>query len=208
MKNDRKATMPIIAAHSKKNKGQKPAPTARENKAGPKARVSRVSQEATERMKSIVLERIGDGIIGFDADMNHTYVNERAGELLGRKPADLIGQNFWQEYPESPGSSFADACQRALETQSMTPFDGYFPPTNNWLQGSVHPSDDGLSVLFTDGTRHKQEQARILEISRFPDENPNPVMRFTRDGEVLYTNRAAAPLLASWKEQTGQTVPI
>jgi len=158
MKNDRKSTTPIIAAHSEKNKNRKPAPPGDGNGSGTKARVSRVSKGAAERMKSIVLERIGDGIIGFDAEMNLVYVNERAGELLGGKPADLIGKNLWQEYPASIGTSFADACQRAFETQTVVPFEGHFPPSDGWFQGRTYPSEDGLSVLFTNGTRQEQEE--------------------------------------------------
>src|SRR5215207_11035469 len=96
MKNDRKPTTPITAAHSEKNKNRKPTPAGDGNGSGTKARVSRVSRVAAERMKSIVLERIGDGIIGFDAAMNLVYVNDQAGDLLGGKPADLIGKNLWQ----------------------------------------------------------------------------------------------------------------
>ena len=34
------------------------------------------------------------------------------------------------------------------------------------------------------------------DVSSLPEQNPNPIMRFTRDGETLYWNQAAASLLA------------
>src|SRR5215210_2496163 len=61
-----------------------------------------------------ILERISDGFVAFDAQMNYTYVNERSGRLLGRKPEDLIGRNYWKEFPEAKGTPFADAYVRAL----------------------------------------------------------------------------------------------
>jgi PAS domain-containing protein len=51
-----------------------------------------------------LLERVSDGFVAFDTEMNYTYINKRGGELLGRKPEDLIGKNYWKEYPEAKGT--------------------------------------------------------------------------------------------------------
>jgi len=40
----------------------------------------------------------------------------------------------------------------------------------------------------------------------FPDENPNPVMRLSRQGHLLYANRASAPLLNTWQQQAGGNI--
>jgi len=40
-------------------------------------------------------------------------------------------------------------------------------------------------------------------LSNFPDENPNPVMRLSKQGRLLYANRASAPLLKTWNQQVG-----
>ena len=88
MKKNGKSSTPIIAAHAKKNNGH---------------------NGTNDKMNSLVLERISDGILAFDAGMNHVYVNERAGEILGRDPQNPLGKNFWDEYPESAGSPCADA---------------------------------------------------------------------------------------------------
>ena len=44
------------------------------------------------------------------------------------------------------------------------------------------------------------------ELSNFPDENPNPVMRLSRQGHLLYANRASAPLLNTWQQQAGGNI--
>ena len=75
-----------------------------------------------------IIERISDGFVAFDAQMNYTYVNERSGELLGRKPEDLIGKNYWKEYPEAKGTPFAESYVRALKTQSPVFFEDYYAP--------------------------------------------------------------------------------
>jgi len=37
-------------------------------------------------------------------------------------------------------------------------------------------------------------------LGKFPEENPNPVMRLSSDGKLLYANRASNPLLKHWNK--------
>ena len=39
------------------------------------------------------------------------------------------------------------------------------------------------------------DDAAVVSVSSFPDENPNPVLRVARDGTVIYANRASEPIL-------------
>jgi class 3 adenylate cyclase len=48
---------------------------------------------------------------------------------------------------------------------------------------------------------------QIQAINRFPDQNPNPVLRVTASGELLYANPAAAPILAALGAEVGHAVP-
>ncbi|MCP4608675.1 MAG: PAS domain S-box protein [Planctomycetes bacterium] len=41
-----------------------------------------------------------------------------------------------------------------------------------------------------------EQEARIL--AKFPSENPDPVLRISKDNAVLYSNQAAEPILAAW----------
>jgi class 3 adenylate cyclase len=52
----------------------------------------------------------------------------------------------------------------------------------------------------------KRTPATTEAMDRFPDENPNPVLRMTRDGSLVYANRAAAPILRSWKATIGDAL--
>jgi PAS domain S-box-containing protein len=66
--------------------------------------------------------------------------------------------------------------------------------------------------------RHLQDRERqaaealraaetIRHLSRFPEENPNPVIRIAADGTVLYTNPASGTLMAHWGAALGQRLP-
>ncbi|MEA2675531.1 MAG: adenylate cyclase [Chloroflexota bacterium] len=40
-------------------------------------------------------------------------------------------------------------------------------------------------------------------MDRFPDQNPNPVLRMRENGTLVYANRAAAPILRAWAASVG-----
>ena len=50
-------------------------------------------------------------------------------------------------------------------------------------------------------------QKEIEGLSRFPAENPHPVLRVGVDGTLLFANRSAEPLLECWGCQVGRSLP-
>ncbi len=50
----------------------------------------------------------------------------------------------------------------------------------------------GALVVWHDVTERRRAQREVEDLSRFPSENPNPVLRSDRSGTVLYSNPAAA----------------
>ncbi|MBN1290550.1 MAG: PAS domain S-box protein [Candidatus Latescibacteria bacterium] len=66
----------------------------------------------------------------------------------------------------------------------------------------------GGTILYTcrDITELKRVEKKILDLAKFPGENPNPVLRISKDGEIIYANRGSEPLLKYWKCQVGQVL--
>ena len=60
-----------------------------------------------------------------------------------------------------------------------------------------------LSILF-EITEQKRAQEQIEILSRFPMENPYPVIRVNGDGTILYANNASALVLEAWQCRIGQ----
>ena len=48
---------------------------------------------------------------------------------------------------------------------------------------------------------------QVSAINRFPDDNPNPVMRIDADGHLIYANPASAPILGTLGVSVGDPVP-
>ncbi len=59
-----------------------------------------------------------------------------------------------------------------------------------------------------DITERKEAEEAIGNLAKFPDENPNPVMRVSREGFLLFANNPCAPLLALWNVRVGQRLPL
>jgi class 3 adenylate cyclase len=51
-------------------------------------------------------------------------------------------------------------------------------------------------------------EQQIEAINRFPDQNPNPVMRITRDGHLLYANVSSEPIRVALGVEIGQQLPV
>ena len=79
------------------------------------------------------------------------------------------------------------------------------------MSGSLLRDSEGRPLaicgLGRDISERKEAQRQILELSRIPDESPDPVLRVSEQGVVLYGNRAADVLLEQWRSDVGQPLP-
>jgi two-component system cell cycle sensor histidine kinase/response regulator CckA len=62
----------------------------------------------------------------------------------------------------------------------------------------------GTFSISRDITERKKAEERIQGLARFPDENPQPVIRVTPDGSVIYANKASEILTSSWAGETSE----
>jgi PAS domain S-box-containing protein len=74
----------------------------------------------------------------------------------------------------------------------------------------AYPGPGNMTVLFRDVTERNRMVAALQEareraewLARFPEENPNPVMRVSADGTILYCNPASARI-PGWAYKVGQ----
>lgn len=53
----------------------------------------------------------------------------------------------------------------------------------------------------------KKHEHEIMLMSKFVLENPNPVLRISQDGEILYSNKAGEQVLSKWNSKVGKALP-
>ena len=134
-------------------------------------------------------------------------VNRAMAEQLGLTPEQCIGAKCHEVVhgtPEPP-----DFCPHVLtcrDGQSHT-VEMCEPRLGGEFVVTTTPrlNDEGCTIgsvhVVRDISHVKHAEARIRSLARFPEENPNPVLRASAEGGVLYANRPAVFLLESldWK---------
>ena len=116
------------------------------------------AQLARERAEAI-LASINDGFFALDRDWRFTYVNAAAERLLSRSAQDLLGKDYWQEFPTT--ASVAANYRSAMTDRVSAAFEHYAPSWRRWLDIRVYPSNDGIAVYFQDITERKQAEEAL-----------------------------------------------
>jgi PAS domain S-box-containing protein len=148
---------------------------------------------------AVIFDRITDGFVALDKDWRFTYINKKAGELVGRRPEDLIGKHLWTEFAEGRDRPVYEAYQRAMKDQSPIHFEEYSPTWDRWFEYSAYPSPAGLAVFFQDVTDRKRAQEELIKehdlLSRIAETSPAGIVMVDRRGQITFANSQAEQVL-------------
>lgn len=152
-----------------------------------------------------ILERITDGFLALDSNFVFTYVNKRAGEILGHNTEDMIGKNIFTDFGRTTSNAFNVACYKAYQDQHYRFLENFYEPLRIWLENYIYPSADGLSIFFKDITLKKKTELALKEseshYKQLIDNLHAGVVVHAPDTAVLLTNQEAAKLLGISAEE-------
>ena len=137
--------------------------------------------------------------------------NPAAERILGINNSKFIGQKIEQIFPPLAQSELPQIYRqvaaegKAWKTDEFAYDDGQIKGFFEVHAFQIAPGK--MVAVFRDVTERKQSQKEISRLAKFPSENPNPVLRISRDGNLLYSNQASAPLLKAWDYHEGQPLP-
>ncbi|WP_158055401.1 PAS domain-containing protein [Halorussus halophilus] len=114
---------------------------------------------------SEVLGRISDAFYALDEEWRFTHVNERAEEIFGRSEDEMLGEAFWEVYPESTDAVIWEQFHEAMESQEPRSFEFFAESLDAWLQFSVYPSETGLSVYFRDDSERVEREQKLEQFA-------------------------------------------
>ena len=157
-----------------------------------------------ERFRGLV-ETSSDWIWEVDASGRYTYVSPRVYEILGYRPEEVIGKTPFDFMPPDEAKRVAHVFGSFIAGHKPIPG---LENTNRHKSGRlVVLETTGVPFFGPDGellgyhgvdrdvTERKKAEEQVESLSRFPNENPNPVLRITFSGELLYANKAAEKLM-------------
>ncbi len=146
-----------------------------------------------------IMERITDGFLALDSNLVFTFVNKKAGEILGHAPGQMIGKNIFNDFTGISSQPFNEACLNALENQQYFFLENFYEPLGRWLENDIYPSADGLSIFFKDVTFKKKTESALKESEeRYRHLIGNihaGVVVHNPDGSILLYNQEASRLL-------------
>ncbi len=152
----------------------------------------------------VILENITDEFFAVDPEWRFTYINRQAllrikeatGQSLTRE--DLLGKSVWEMLPEQVGSVFYQKYHEAMREQTTVHFEQYLPPTGEWCEVHVYPSEEGLAVYVQDVTERKQAEERFRATF---ERAAVGIAHVSVDGRMLRINEKLCEILGYAREE-------
>lgn len=121
--------------------------------------------------------------------------NDAVLSMLGTSKERVIGKKASEVY-DMDITPYLDAFSQVAHTGKPVRFENYYPKLKKYFLISVFsPSKGKFATIFADITEQKKIEIEIESISRFPLENPNPIMRMNNENLITFANEPAKYLL-------------
>lgn len=173
-------------------------------------------EEREERFRN-TFEQAAVGIAHVSPDGQWLRVNHKLCDILGYGKKELLKMSFmditYQGDLKEDEELAASVLNGNLKTYNVEKRYICKNGSLKWvnLTVSLVRQTDGTPKHFIsviqDISKRKKIEEEVLNLARFPSENPNPVLRITEKGIIIYANDASKDLLDSWQVQEGRKLP-
>ena len=178
---------------------------------------SRQKLAAGSRLLETILDSTHVHVVYLDRKFNFVWVNRAYAQACARPMDSFAGKNHFELYPHPENEAIF---RRVVETGEpfyveAKPFE--FPDhpergTTYW-DWSLVPIQEagglvtGLVFTLTDVTPRRRAELEVESVARFPEENPDPVLRISLGGNIVYANPPGQMLLAELGCEVGRPAP-
>ncbi|HEX4879298.1 MAG TPA: EAL domain-containing protein [Limnobacter sp.] len=116
--------------------------------------------KSEERINSI-LESMDDAFFAIDLQGHIHYVNEKGAELLGKSTPLLLGRMIWERAPHLKKTPLFKYLNQAKGSMLPETFQWQEPGNDMWYQVKAYPSDELISIFFTDISSIKRNENKM-----------------------------------------------
>ena len=171
--------------------------------------------KASEMRYRRLFEAAKDGILILDAETGMVNdVNPFLIQMLGYSYQEFLGKKVWElgfmKDVVASKRNFEELAQKGYVRYEDLPLetaDGQKKDVE--FISNVYDIDHSkvIQCNIRDITERKRAEKEIEILSRFPAENPNPVLRVTAQGVLLYANQASEYVRNCWQTAVGGALP-
>jgi two-component system sensor kinase FixL len=157
-------------------------------------------RESEERLQ-LFIEHAPAALAMFDRDMRYLAASRRWMEDYAPADRDIIGRSHYEIFPDIP-EHWKAAHQRSLAGEVVEVDEDRFARLDGsvqWVRWAVRPwhtgdgAVGGIVIFAEDITERKHMQAamaaRAQEFRSLAESSPDAIMRYDREGRILYLNQ-------------------
>jgi PAS domain S-box-containing protein len=179
-------------------------------------RAEKALRESEEKFKGI-FEHANDGVIYLDGSGKILDVNRKAIQIFGVSKKQVLNKHFITQlgiFPADQIPTLMSSFERILDgkevilTVSIKNKEGKEIILEcSASLATTNGQTSNIMVIARDITERQKAAEQIAKLAKFPAEDPNPVLRISAFGTVIYGNKASLPLLKTWQCRVGQSLP-
>ncbi len=164
-----------------------------------------------------LFENLPQSIFRKNLEGRFTFVNQQFCQFIGKSEEEIIGKTNYDISPSNLADKYRNddkyvmktgALFESVETNQTPDGRSYYVQV---VKAPIHDAEGniiGIQGIFWDITEKKIAEDQIKNLAKFPSENPNPVLRVSKDGILLFANKASDCLLNYWGINEGDTLPL
>jgi PAS domain S-box-containing protein len=118
---------------------------------------------STNQRIAIILDSLTEAFFVFDRHWRCSYLNRAAAEMFEQPSEAIRSRPVWELFPDAGTAEFEKEFRRAVSENKTVRLEAFLPAMGKWFDCRCYPSEEGLSVFFTDMTERKVAEAALAK---------------------------------------------
>jgi len=161
-----------------------------------------------------LINNLSEGIAILDQQDRFIFNNPIVCQILGAAPKKITGSCLTDYLSQDQAQKYYAYKQKhtqqktsSIELEINSPGKIHRTIILTSSPRVVDGKFSGLFIVLGDISEKKKMEQEQQSLARFPEENPNPVLRLHQDGRLLFANQSGRKILKSWKYQEKKRLP-